>query len=440
MYFLNTCRTVCDRPNAGLVQRSATPFALLLLTFVIIAVTATSAAAKDFRVNSGYDINDLTPGNGLCVAYLIIIPPFVLPFCTLRGAIEESNSLPGEDSIELPAGTLSLTRAGTDEDLAAEGDLDITDSLTITGKGVDQTFIDANELDRVMDITAANVSVTLKNVTLMNGRIAVVASRSIQGGGALRNRGSLVLQNVVLQQHRVEGDKVYNQGGILRNSGQCSISGSTLQQGKAYAGGAIYNAYGGTIFIVSSTINSNEAEVGAGGNNQGRMTIINSTISGNGDQNTRRGGGFENHGKLSLEHVTVAFNRAESGGGIYNWGNTSLQTSIISNNRGGDCARPQYIESRGYNLDSDDSCALRKQTDIRAVDPVLSELGNHGGRTQTHSLSFFSPARDSGPVAADRNRDQRGVSRPQGKAVDLGAYEFEGFPIPPVIYLLLQDG
>jgi hypothetical protein len=55
--------------------------------------------------------------------------------CTLRAAIQETNALPGADTINLPSGNFLLSIAGQGENAAASGDLDITDNLTIVGAG-----------------------------------------------------------------------------------------------------------------------------------------------------------------------------------------------------------------------------------------------------------------------------------------------------------------
>src|SRR5689334_1260247 len=56
--------------------------------------------------------------------------------CTLRGAIIAANTHVGSDVINLGAHTYTLTianTAGTHEDAAAKGDLDVTDDVTIAG-------------------------------------------------------------------------------------------------------------------------------------------------------------------------------------------------------------------------------------------------------------------------------------------------------------------
>ena len=414
-------------------------FLVCFLLCVLLSVWSMQeiASARSFTVNSAFDVNDLDPGNGLCVAYLVIFPPFVIPFCTLRAAIEESNRLPGEDSIKLPAGRFSLEIEGAGEDNAATGDLDITESVTITGSGPEQTIIDARFLDRIFDIRDAGVTVTLQDVSLINGRIRSRPETVFSGGGAIRNRGNLILRNVVLLQHRVTGGGVYDQGGILQNSGQCLITHSTLQQGTAYEGGGLYNSRNGIMTIRASTFTTNDAVIGGAGSNNGTLRVVNSTFSGNGSFRTQYGGGVDNRRDLFFEHVTVAYNHAARGGGVANRGLFTLRNSIIAENSAADCHEFRAVFSAGHNLDSDGSCSLTHQSDLSAVASGLKKLGNYGGLTHTHGLYIFSPARDTGILVDEVVVDQRGVPRPWGGMADIGAFEFDGFPIVPMIYPLL---
>ncbi len=80
-----------------------------------------------FTVNSPLDMVDVNPGDGVCDAFR------GQRVCTLRAAIQESNALPGPDTVILPAGVYTLTIAGAGEDAAATGDLDITENLTLNG-------------------------------------------------------------------------------------------------------------------------------------------------------------------------------------------------------------------------------------------------------------------------------------------------------------------
>ncbi|MEE4243091.1 MAG: right-handed parallel beta-helix repeat-containing protein [Desulfopila sp.] len=414
--------------------------ALRLLVVIILCLWSLpdAASAKSFKVNSGFDVNDLTPGNGLCVAYLTIFPPFVIPFCTLRAAVEESNSLPGEDSIELPSGIFSFDRGERDEDNALSGDLDITESLTIRGKGPNATIIDAKYLDRIFDIRDPGAKVTLQDLSLVNGRIQSRRETVFSGGGAIRNRGNLVLRNVVLLQHRVSGGGVYDQGGIVQNSGQCLISHSTLQSGSAYEGGGLYNDRDGNATIRSSTLSGNDAVSGAAVFNNGMLRAVNSTFSGNGTVRTEFGGGLNNRRDLVFEHVTVARNQAVNGGGVSSKGSFSLHNTIIAENSTNDCYQITPILSEGSNLDSDGSCGMDHPNDYPAAIAGLRGLEKNGGVTETHGLFLFSEARDNGSRVDEVLVDQRGVARPWGAKVDIGAVEFNGFPVVPMVYPLLK--
>jgi len=53
--------------------------------------------------------------------------------CSLRGAVIAANAADDADTIDLPAGTYTLTIPGAGEDMAASGDLDVTHNLTIAG-------------------------------------------------------------------------------------------------------------------------------------------------------------------------------------------------------------------------------------------------------------------------------------------------------------------
>jgi len=58
-------------------------------------------------------------------------------------------------------------------------------------------------------------------------------------------------------------------------------------------------------------------------------------------------------------------------------------------------------------------------------DALLGPLGNYGGFTLTFPLLDGSPAIDAGDPLTAPPTDQRGVSRPQRAAPDIGAFERE---------------
>lgn len=127
----------------------------LLRTALIGALLGAGFAAQaaTFNVNSTADEPDLTP-DGICAT--------AQGECTLRAAIQESNALAGPDTINLPAGLFLLDQAGID-DLAAVGDLDVTDTVEVVGAGPDQTDIEATQ--RAFQVRSGG-DLTLRDLTL----------------------------------------------------------------------------------------------------------------------------------------------------------------------------------------------------------------------------------------------------------------------------------
>src|SRR5260370_24286462 len=112
---------------------ASVPAIVACFLFVLSAV----AQSATFNVNSFIDVPDVNPGNGVCET----APGNNI--CTLRAAIQEANALDGADTIVLQGLPYMLTRPGLD-DTALNGDLDILDSVTITGAGPASTVIDGN--------------------------------------------------------------------------------------------------------------------------------------------------------------------------------------------------------------------------------------------------------------------------------------------------------
>jgi hypothetical protein len=128
------------------ISRNTPGLLTIASAILLILLIALPVHAANFVVNSGEDLADLEPGNGLCVAYILFVPPFyVLPFCTLRAAIQETNALGGSDTIQLQEREYILQHGGTGEDLGATGDLDITGTLSLVGAGVGQTIINGGK-------------------------------------------------------------------------------------------------------------------------------------------------------------------------------------------------------------------------------------------------------------------------------------------------------
>ena len=179
----------------------------VLLALLVSAIGVTPAYAATFVVTKTADAAD-----GTCDAD-----------CSLREAIIAANSAPGDDTITVPAGTYTLTIAGTSEDAAATGDLDINSNITINGAGAGTTIIDGGALDRVFHVSGA-FAVNISGVTVRNGRISD-----------------------------------HNGGGIWNDSGTLTITNCTFSGNSAGAGGGMWN-YFGTLTITNSTFSDNSAQ------------------------------------------------------------------------------------------------------------------------------------------------------------------------------------
>ena len=352
--------------------------------------------------------------------------------CSLREAIIAANAAVGADTMTVPAGTYTLSIAGTDEDASATGDLDITDDLTITGAGAAGTIVEACDssggpcsgIDRVFEIWTSTVEIS--RVAIRNGNSGTDA------GGGISNFGELALNESTVTANESTtncGGGIYSDGG---GGDSATITNSTISGNSAVCSAGIGNQSPGVVTIVDSTISGNTASGSGGGvDNRGTMTITNSTISDN--TSGLEGGGIWNGvtGDVVLTNVTVSGNTATTGGGIRDDADgVTLENTIVANSTaGGDCSGT--ITSSGNNLDSDGTCGLAGAGDLPSTDPLLGPLADNGGPTQTHALLDGSPAIDAGDDAACPATDQRGEARPadgdgDGTAVcDVGAFEVQ---------------
>jgi hypothetical protein len=174
--------------------------------------------------------------------------------------------------------------------------------------------------------------------------------------------------------------------------------------------------------------------------------LNNSTVSGNSNLNDNFGGGIYiqtvGNPNININNSTITENLGSYGGGIYvsdNFAPVTMQNSIIANNTadtGPDCYGfgNGMVESLGYNIIGNTSnCQISSfMGDLLDVDPLLDPLQDNGGPTFTHALLLGSPAIDAGNPAGCTDQDgsllttdQRGVSRPQGVACDIGSFELE---------------
>jgi hypothetical protein len=285
--------------------------------------------------------------------------------------------------------------------------LSLSKDVTISGATPTTTIIDGKGGAVVTNFAAA---ATLSNLTLRGGM-------AVGSGGGVNNFGTLTLNNSIVANNRtVPGEGFQGFGGGIANFGTLTISNTAVVSNTGSVGGGIYN--------------------------RGVLTAANVTISGNAASGDG-GGIFNTSGaKLSLNNVTIAANRADSdaddngaSGGIFNdeLGEVRLSNTLISDDLGvgggADDCDGTLVATRRNLIEAPGDCEILGQaaSDLIEADPRLAPL-QASGATLAAPLLPDSPAIDAGNAAACEPTDQRGVTRPQGAACDIGAFESDSIP------------
>ena len=295
--------------------------AVFSLAFTLFA---TQGFAKEFTVNDFSDAVDVNVEDGICETS-------IENNCSLRAAIQQSNALEGVDTIKLPAGTYTLSIGASGDEVAARGDLDITDAVSITGNTSEDTIIDGQQLDRVFHVHGG-AALTLKNLTIQNGKAS-------SNGGGIYNATDAILK---LSDSMLIENQAVEEGGALFNQGIAVIENTEFSANSASSpvaeGGAIANDRTGFMILNDSIVNDNNAgtltSASTGGgiyNRSSEFFLTNATI---GNNIAGWGGGLYTTGVAFLNDLTVTDNQATFGGGLYFavTDESSMQKAIVSGN------------------------------------------------------------------------------------------------------------
>ncbi len=389
--------------------------------------------------------------------------------CSLREAITKANDHAGHDTIVLRDGkTYELVRGnpgGVGEDLNQTGDLDVLGSLTIRSSNRKRATVDANRIDRVLDLgPTTTVGVSLKRLRVRGGSPPVVAG----GGILLQNDSSLVLSRSVvsgnatnsypgggiwaddgtslrLTRSIVSGNNNHGDaGGGMEVRGSVRISKSSITGNRGGEGAGIAAFQTERFTVTRSTIAMNRATGPGGvggavrffGSPDSVGTFVNDTIASNHADNAAGGLFIGGTGRAALNAVTVARNSAGTDGGgidIDDAATMRVDNSLVGLNTaagiGPDCFADGIVVSGGYNLVRDPAepvCAdaFTQPGDITKINPGIKRLADNGGPTKTIALRKHSKAIDHAGSDAPK-LDQRGVKRrvKGDRKPDIGAFE-----------------
>ena len=261
--------------------------------------------------------------------------------------------------------------------------------------------------NRVVNVSARNAGATIDGITITGGSLT-----SGNGGGI----------NVA-------------RGGVL------ALVNSTVTGNSAGDGGGINND--GTITVTNSTIDTNTATGKGGGlRDTGRTTVLNSTFNAN---VASQGGAMSVAGTATVTHATIVGNVAtssSSAGVDRNGGSLTVSYSVIGGNLrtngspASDCSGTPQLT--GLNLVSNSS-GCNPVGPVFVAPPLVGPLAGNGGPTRTMAVLDGSKALDTvslvAPLSTPANpppastcisnakTDQRGNPRPVGPGCELGAYE-----------------
>jgi CSLREA domain-containing protein len=303
-----------------------------------------AAFAAEFVVDSTTDAADASPGDGVCAT--------AKGRCTLRAAVMQSNATPGKNTIRVPEGIYRLTLADPSNPaeidappfLSATGDLAITNDVDIIGQGANETIVDGNQIDRVFDVPPAgsNPTVTISGLTIRNGNPGVPASATAffqGGGGGVRNfGGTLTLKDDIIRDNRVVMPGAAA-GGVLNANvthlinvqliGNTVLPGTQGPNGQNGSGGAAFN-FNGLLTLDHVVMRDNTAETGGGLNSFATTTLSDVTVSGNSSTVAGAGGLINARaGVMTLNNVTLSGNHsAQDGGAIANAGVSLTMTNV----------------------------------------------------------------------------------------------------------------
>jgi predicted outer membrane repeat protein len=257
--------------------------------------------------------------------------PLVDGDCSLRGAIILANSLSTDNTyhVDLLPVTYQLSIAGSGENNAYSGDLDILNNIEMHGQS--GTVIDGGGLDRVIDHIGPGVLLTISNIIIRNGIISIGEGAGIRSTSS----GTLYIFSSTIRNNSDTGSDAGTNlgGGLYDEGGLLWIDHSLFISNHACDGGGIYykGSSGEVFYLNDSSVNYNTADCddGTGGlkvTGIGSLDSTGSSISHN--TGPRVGGMYSGEDiYLTMESLYVYDNDATVANADYNAGGMMIEGS-----------------------------------------------------------------------------------------------------------------
>ncbi|WAS06707.1 right-handed parallel beta-helix repeat-containing protein [Gloeomargaritales cyanobacterium VI4D9] len=288
---------------------------------------------------------------------------------------------------------------------------------------------------------------------ISNSDITGNEAQAGSGGGIFNAGGS----DLTISTSKITENEAGLSGAGIANDGDLTLKDVTVAgNGKVFGvnnGGGLANGSGGTAVIINSTLSGNLANNGGGIDNQGTLTMTNSTI-GNNEANLE-GGGIRNlGGDVTLKNVTIVGNKVtvaggSGGGGIFNdlASTVTISNSIVAGNEdsANGVTKNEVVNQGTFTISGKNLVGQNGNLGGFPADPSnivvpggvigvqVAPLANNGGFTETFALLPGSLAVNASGAGATAS-DQRGVAAVGVR--DIGAFEspFSVAPaVPPVV-------
>jgi hypothetical protein len=298
--------------------------------------------------------------------------------CRLRDALAAANN----------SDTINFAVSGVIQLMAFE--MVINKNITITGPGAQQLAVDGFAFSRVFHLIQGH-TVVISGLTIQNGLASNGGAGIWVEGSALTLNSCAISGNTATNtsnQSTPGGGGILIDGGASLTLNNCTVSGNNVHygdQGQFGIGGGIFA--GGPLTIINSTISGNGA-AGVGGVYCQQVVVHNCVFSAN------TSGGPYNSIRVDVPEAAVTI-----GNTIFDFGQYPLLGL--------------FAVSAGYNLvaNADSMGYFTGPGDQTNIDPKLGPLQDNGGPTRTHAPLCGSPAIDHGKNLQNLTTDQRGAAR-----------------------------